>query len=199
MFARQNAVHSSSGEFSPSRPPLLVRRIWRYGPLVIWLALIFFGSTDALSASNTSGLTRKILLTIDPRMDEGQLVFWQFLIRKAGHFTEYAVLALLAVRSFAGSSLAFLRRRHILTTFLLIVGYALLDEYHQSFIPTRGPSIYDSMIDIAGGATALLSLTLVRSRLRRRRAKNLILSNPPTTKSDMSRVNEMHESRSVRK
>jgi len=30
------------------------RRLWRYGPLGLWLAFIFFASTGALSAANTS-------------------------------------------------------------------------------------------------------------------------------------------------
>jgi len=39
---------------------------------------------------------------------------------------------------------------------LLVVIYGLLDEFHQSFVPSRTASIYDSMIDIAGGLTVLL-------------------------------------------
>jgi len=37
-----------------------------------------------------------------------------------------------------------------------VVAFALADEYHQSFVPTRTGSFYDSLIDIAGGLTALL-------------------------------------------
>jgi VanZ family protein len=39
---------------------------------------------------------------------------------------------------------------------LLVVIYALLDEFHQSFVPSRTASIYDSAIDVAGGLTVLL-------------------------------------------
>jgi VanZ family protein len=34
--------------------------------------------------------------------------------------------------------------------------YGLLDEFHQSFVPSRTASVYDSVIDIAGGLTVLL-------------------------------------------
>ena len=34
--------------------------------------------------------------------------------------------------------------------------YGLLDEFHQSFVPSRTASIYDSAIDVAGGLTVLL-------------------------------------------
>jgi len=50
-----------------------------------------------------------------------------------------------------------------LISLALIVTYALIDEYHQSFVPSRTASIYDSMIDMAGGLTALL---IIRRRTR---------------------------------
>ena len=43
----------------------------------------------------------------------------------------------------------------------LVVVYALLDEYHQSFVPSRTASIFDSLIDMAGGLTVLI---FIRSR-----------------------------------
>jgi VanZ family protein len=43
------------------------------------------------------------------------------------------------------------------------VTFALLDEYHQTFVPTRTGSSYYSFIDIAGGLTALL---VIRKRSR---------------------------------
>jgi len=42
-----------------------------------------------------------------------------------------------------------------------VVVYAWIDEYHQSFVPSRTASIFDSLIDMAGGLTALL---IVRKR-----------------------------------
>jgi VanZ family protein len=79
-----------------------------------------------------------------------------FLTRKAGHFTEYAVLAFLTRRAFITSSHAFLRRNWFQLGLLLVVIYGLLDEFHQSFVPSRTASVYDSLIDIAGGLTVLL-------------------------------------------
>lgn len=76
--------------------------------------------------------------------------------RKAGHFTEYAVLAFLARRAFITSSRAFLQRYWFQLALLLVVIYGLLDEFHQSFVPSRTASIYDSAIDVAGGFTVLL-------------------------------------------
>ena len=46
--------------------------------------------------------------------------------------------------------------KRLLLSLALVVVYALLDEYHQSFVPSRTASIFDSFIDMAGGLTALL-------------------------------------------
>ena len=66
------------------------------------------------------------------------------------------MLAFLARRAFITSSLTIMRRYWFQLGLLLIVIYGLLDEFHQSFVPSRTPSIYDSAIDVAGGLTVLL-------------------------------------------
>lgn len=134
------------------------QRLWRYGPLLIWLVFIFLASTGEFSAANTSRLVRPLLLWLFPNLSEDRLAAAHFLTRKAAHFTEYAVLALLARRAFISSSQAFIQRYWFQLGFLLVIVYALLDEFHQSFVATRTASIYDSAIDIAGGLTVLLIL-----------------------------------------
>ena len=84
-----------------------------------------------------------------------------FITRKLAHFTEYAILGLLAARAFRTSSRPAISSRWFLISTTLVVTFALVDEYHQRFVPTRTGSIYDSLIDIAGGLTALI---LVRRR-----------------------------------
>ncbi len=138
-------------------------RLWRYGPLVLWAALIFIGSTDLLSASNTGGLLGRMVLWLFPHAGEATLRTLHFVLRKAGHFTVYAILALLAARAFRTSSREILRSRWFWVSLLLVVAYSLSDEFHQSHVPSRTGSIYDSMIDSAGGLTALAFLA-VRKR-----------------------------------
>lgn len=144
-------------------------RVWRYGPLVVWLALIFLASTGALAAPNTSRIIGPLLRWLFPHITETQLLRAHFLTRKLAHFSEYAVLGLLAARAFIPSTRAWLSRRWLLSALVLVATYALLDEYHQSFVPTRTASIWDSMIDTAGGATALSLLAWWRWRRRKRR------------------------------
>jgi VanZ family protein len=47
-----------------------------------------------------------------------------------------------------------------------VVGYALFDEFRQSFVPSRTASIFDSLIDMTGGLAALVFIArrkIVRS------------------------------------
>ncbi len=140
-----------------------VSRLWRYVPLGVWMCLIFLASSTELSATNTSKVLRPVLLWFLPDISEKTIGIVHFLIRKAAHFTEYAVFALLAARAFLGSSREILRSNWLLAALLLIALYSLSDEFHQSFVPTRTASIYDSMIDTAGGLAALAFLALWRA------------------------------------
>lgn len=147
------------------------QRVWRYGPLVIWMMFISFASTAEFSSINTSRFIGPFLLWLFPDLSESRLAAIHFLTRKAGHFTEYAILGFLARRAFITSSKAFIQRRWFELGFLLIACYALLDEFHQSFVPSRTASIYDSAIDVAGGLTVLLIFELYDKRIRRARTE----------------------------
>ncbi|MEP6569866.1 MAG: VanZ family protein [Acidobacteriota bacterium] len=140
--------------------PSVRGRLWRYGPLVAWILFISFASTSEFSAANTSEIVRPILLWLFPNLSEARLASIHVFTRKAAHFTEYAVLAFLARRAFITSSQAILQRYWFQFGLLLVVVYGLLDEFHQSFVPTRTASIYDSAIDVAGGLTVLLIFKL---------------------------------------
>jgi VanZ family protein len=146
-------------------------RLARYGPLILWAALIFIGSTDLLSASNTGGVLVRPVLWLFPHASERSVALYQFVMRKTGHLTEYFIFALLAARVFQTSSRALLRQRWFWAALLLVVAYSLSDEFHQSFYPSRTASIYDSMIDSFGGFLGLVILSI-----RRRRSSNTVPS-----------------------
>lgn len=159
----------STHSFSP--PPFATPgrgRVWRYGPPLLWCGFIFYASTGALAASNTSRIIRPLLLWLFPHITEAALLEAHFLVRKAAHFTEYAILALLFARAFLSSSRALLARRWWVASLAFVAAYALLDEYHQSFVATRTASINDSLIDTTGGAWALLCLFFWRAYRRRK-------------------------------
>ena len=146
------------------------QRLARYGPLILWAALIFIGSTDLLSAANTGGVLVRPVLWLFPHLSETNLEIIQFVVRKAGHLTEYAIFALLAARAFRTSSRELFRNRWFCASLLLVIAYSLSDEFHQSFYPSRTASIYDCMIDSFGGLTALVLLAF---RYRRKDGQDL--------------------------
>jgi len=139
-------------------------RVWLYGPLVAWMVFIFFASTGALSGENTSRIIRPLLLWLFPEISEEKIALAHFVTRKVAHFLEYGVLAFLAARAFSKSSGRWLSRRWLMVSLLLVVVYSLADEYHQSFVPSRGASIYDSLIDTLGGLTSLMLYYAWRSK-----------------------------------
>jgi len=135
----------------------VARFLSRYVPLVAWLVFISVASSDSFSANNTSRIIGPLILWLFPNTSPETLAIIHFVTRKIAHFTEYAILGFLAARAFRTSPRRAISERWFLISLILIVVYAFLDEFHQSFVPSRTPSIYDSLIDIAGGLTVLLS------------------------------------------
>ena len=138
----------------------MARLLSRYLPLVVWLAFISFASTDSFNAANTSRIIGPLVLWFFPSTSPEALATIHFIVRKIAHFTEYAILGFLAARAFRA------HQRCFLISLALIVVYALFDEYHQSFVPSRTASIYDSFIDMAGGLSALIFVSRKRAKTR---------------------------------
>jgi len=128
------------------------------------MAFISVASSGRFSASNTSSIIEPIFRWLFPNASEHWIFFLHFLVRKAAHFLEYSLLGMLAAHAFASSPRPAIRNRWLIISALLVIVYALLDEYHQSFVPTRTGSIFDSLLDMSGGIVALLVI-------RRRRAQ----------------------------
>ncbi len=110
--------------------------------------------------SNTSRFVRPILVFLFPSADEPTLLFYHGIVRKLAHFTEYAILGLLAVRAFAVTG------RRYLYALLVVTAVAFADEFGQSFRPTRTASLIDVGIDIAGGIT-MIAICYLFARTRK--------------------------------
>lgn len=143
---------------------LFMRKLSQWLPPFLWMAAIFVFSTDLFSAGNTGGILAKIVLWLAPTISDEGLQTIHFLVRKAAHFTVYASLAFLLIRAFRIGSAQRWRWHWALYSFMIVGIYALLDEYHQAFTTSRTGSIYDSLIDLTGGAFMLLVLWLLSLR-----------------------------------
>ena len=175
------AARSETGDLTGSATGARWRnRAWRYGPVVAWVAFILYASTGAMAASNTSRIIGPLVRWLFPDISEASLLVVHMTVRKCAHFTVYAALALLAARAFLSSTKDFLFRRWMMSAFILVACVALADEFNQSFYDSRTGTIWDSLLDCAGGATALAALSIWRGRGRRaariRRGKAKVLA-----------------------
>ena len=129
-------------------------------PVLIWMTLIFSASSDSHSYQHSAGIFEPFLRWLFPQMSQTQIETIHHLIRKCGHLTEYAILALLLWRALHQSknNLPPWSWPKVGGTLLIVFLYAASDEFHQSFVPTRTALVSDVFIDAAGGAIGLLAL-----------------------------------------
>ena len=82
-----------------------------------------------------------------------------FYIRKAAHFSEYALLGIIA---FLNSTLYFKKTKtRFFTTLPFCLLYAATDEMHQLFTDGRCGSPVDVMIDFSGAVTGTIFIFIV--------------------------------------
>ena len=134
------------------------------------MALIFTASGDSHSGQHSSRFVELFLHWLFPKMAQADVEKIHLVIRKIGHLTEYAVLAILVWRALhlTKNNLPPWSWPKVGGTLLVVFLFAASDEFHQSFVPTRTPQVSDVLIDTAGGAIGLLVLWFVQ-RLRNRR------------------------------
>lgn len=134
------------------------RRVSLYAPLFIWIGVIFFLSGFGGSVDNTSRFIGPLLRFFLPDAPPETLAIYHFYIRKAAHFTAYAILALLAYRAFVN-----LRRRAWISL-IVVALVAGLDETNQAFSPSRSGAITDVFLDLSGGVAALIGVVVFARR-----------------------------------
>ena len=123
-------------------------------PVVLWALLISLFSTDEFSSSNTSRIIGPLVLWIIPTASPELQETIHHVVRKLGHWSEYFVLSWLLLRGFQGERRRALQKRWVVWTLLLVLVYALGDELHQAFVPSRSARLADSLINFFGGICA---------------------------------------------
>ncbi|MGC4017776.1 MAG: VanZ family protein [Muricomes sp.] len=159
-------------------------------PAIIMMYVIFsFSAQSGVDSGNLSYIVSHRIVEIGNEVLEKNLEDWEideiageieYPVRKAAHMTEYFLLAVAVsfpfyVYGLRGFGL-------VVVAGLICVGFACGDEYHQSFVEGRGPSVRDVGIDSIG---VFLGITTVRifcwtvlapvrmmERSRRRREEN---------------------------
>ena len=162
------------------------RRLALVAVIAVAVMIFILSAQDSGASSDVSrGVTEAIIPVFEPEYPRLEppvrriyLRAWHSIVRKAAHFSEFALLG--------ATLLNYLRlwRRDkrlvpvLLPAWAIATLYALTDELHQRFVSGRGPSLVDVGIDSAGALTgallaipALLLFFRLRKRFRRRRRR----------------------------
>ena len=131
-----------AGAIRPLATPPRRLPLGDWAPAIIWMVGLFMLSTSFFSASNTSKVIEPLLQWFFPTASIATITLLHALIRKAAHFTNYAILFWLLIRGP-------LRGRPYVALGCCVL-YAMLDEGHQIFVPGRGASLYDVALDSSG-------------------------------------------------
>ena len=137
-------------------------------PVFVWLGVIFVGSTDLMSAERTSRFIVPLLRWLNPNISAENLASIHFVVRKGAHLGEYAVLALLLLRAaIYVTNLKWPMSILCVSIWGVCVFVAATDEFHQTFVRSRGASVRDITIDSAGAFVGLLVGTIFGMRRAR--------------------------------
>jgi len=127
-------------------------------PPLLWASLVSVFSSDSFSSDNTAPLLQPLFQWLLPHATPERIHSFHYLIRKLGHFTEFFVLAMLLYRALRSGRGMHWRWRVAVSTLGLVLVYAVVDEVHQRFVPSRTAAWSDSLLDFFGGCCAVALL-----------------------------------------
>jgi VanZ family protein len=132
-------------------------RLWlrHWWPAAAWATAIFIFSTGHFAGDRTGAFLVPLIRWLLPDASPAEIVSAHYWIRKAGHVFVYFVLSLLVFRGVRGERTG-CRLRWVFEAWLIASAYAVSDELHQWFVPGRGASVADVLIDSAAAAVAQL-------------------------------------------
>jgi VanZ family protein len=143
-----------------SRPTML--RAWI--PALIWLGVITIESTSALSSENTSRLFYPLLHFLFG-LDQVRFALWHFFLRKSGHVLGFGILSALLFRAWRATILVPGHPRWSVVwariALFMTAMVASLDEWHQTFLPSRTGTIHDVLLDSVAALAAQVLVYLV--------------------------------------
>jgi VanZ family protein len=127
----------------------------------LWLIVIAIESTTYLSSANTARLLYPVLHFLFG-LDWNHFWTWHHYIRKTGHFVGYFTLSFLLFRAWRATlpSASFWTLRWAAFAFLMSAFVASMDEWHQTFLPSRTGLVSDVILDSTAALTAQILIFL---------------------------------------
>jgi VanZ family protein len=162
------------GSLTFSRRHPILQGILDWLPASLSVLMIVLESTATMSASNTSQWLYPFWVKLFGPISKAHWNEVHHLIRKTGHVVGYGVVSLAFFYSWrqtlhrmAVKHWTLWRRASVLAVLCTLL-IASLDEFHQSFLPSRTASPVDVGIDLCGAIAAQLILLMVISWFSRR-------------------------------
>ena len=142
-------------------------------PAAIAVAIIAFESTDTFSSEHTGGWLRPIIERVFGRLTDSVFWFGHHVLRKCGHFGGYGIVCLTFLRAWLlslgrldGLDVQDWRWRSCLLAVASTFCVAGMDEWHQTFIPSRTGLFSDVLLDTCGAAVMCGLVSVVCRWLR---------------------------------
>ena len=123
--------------------------------------------SGSLSGRITGWLLRVLIPdfeTMEPDAQQNLKDIFGLVIRKLAHFSEYALLGFSLYLHITQLQKKWSVRLPLLWAWGIGTLYAASDEFHQSFVGGRGPSVVDVMIDSAGVIAGVLLMVWILRR-----------------------------------
>lgn len=134
------------------------KKIIRWCLFIGWMIFIFYMSHQSGDkSSEQSEFVLYIFNLLGLNLDSYLGDLATLIIRKGAHFTEYFILFILAYNVV---SLYVSNKKARIYSIIIVFLYACSDEFHQSFIPGRGPAFKDVMIDTSGGILGYICVSI---------------------------------------
>ncbi|MDZ7586607.1 MAG: VanZ family protein [Patescibacteria group bacterium] len=111
-------------------------------PVIIWAGIIFLFSNQTINKP-------------------APFSWPDFVVKKTAHVTEYAIFYWLLFRAISQKN-KLVGKKSFIFSLIIVILFALSDEWHQTFIPGREGTLRDVGFDTIGG---LLSLTQIKKQV----------------------------------
>ncbi|MFF2446501.1 VanZ family protein [Neobacillus sp. NPDC058068] len=140
--------------------------------VLLWMLLIFKLSAQPATHSDqlSRGVTAVVVETVKQITPVTDVTVDRLdhIVRKNAHFFIYLILAIWVVNALLRSRIAGLKGFFL--AMAICVLYAISDEFHQVFVPGRGPGAKDVLIDSAGALVGIgiYKLTALAIKTRKR-------------------------------
>lgn len=141
------------------------RALWIAASTAVAVLIFLFSAQTAPESNETSKGVLYWLLSLLRLTPYQMTALTNHFIRKAAHFTVYALLGFCLTGLYHHQSRIPKAPAAIVTAAL----YAVTDELHQSFVPGRGPMLTDVLLDTCGAVLGVLVMALLLRVLYRRR------------------------------